>query len=123
MDRKQGARALQYLSKIQDSSPAIELLRAEASESAGLHASALRIVDGLRPAADADPRVGFALGIACARMGLYDCAETAFNGVLAKRPDDFDVLFNPRGGELSITTRAQRVLTSPKLRRRRGHAV
>ena len=34
-DRKQGTRALQYLSKIQDSSPAIELLRAEASESAG----------------------------------------------------------------------------------------
>jgi tetratricopeptide (TPR) repeat protein len=94
VDRKQGTRALQYLSKIQDSSPAIELLRAEASESAGLHARALRIVDGLRPAADADPRVGFALGIACARMGLYDCAETAFNGVLAKRPDDFDVLFN-----------------------------
>jgi tetratricopeptide (TPR) repeat protein len=93
-DRKQGTRALQYLSKIQDSSPAIELLRAEASASAGLHARALRILDGLRPEADADPRVGFALGIACARMGLYDRAEAAFNRVLAKRPDDFDVLFN-----------------------------
>jgi tetratricopeptide (TPR) repeat protein len=93
-DRKQGARALQYLSKIQDSSTAIELLRAEASESAGLHSRALRILDGLRPEADADPRVGFALGIACARMGLYDRAETAFNRVLAKRPNDFEVLFN-----------------------------
>jgi tetratricopeptide (TPR) repeat protein len=93
-DRKQGTKALQYLSKIQDSSPAIELLRAEASESAGLHARAVRIVDGLRPDADADPRVGFALGIACARMGLYDRAEAAFNRVLSKRPDDFDVLFN-----------------------------
>ena len=94
MDGKQGTRALQYLSKIQDSSPAIELLRAEASESAGLHSRALRILDGLRPEADADPRVGFALGIACARMGLYDRAETAFNRVLAKRPNDFEVLFN-----------------------------
>jgi len=93
-DRKQGTRALQYLSKIQDSSPAIELLRAEASESAGLHTRALRILDGLRPEVDAAPRVGFALGIACARMGLYDRAEAAFNEVLAKRPDDFDVLFN-----------------------------
>ena len=93
-DRKQGTRALQYLSKIQDSTPAIELLRAEASESAGLHATAVRILDGLRPEANADPRVGFALGIACARMGLYDRAEVAFNSVLSKRPDDFEVLFN-----------------------------
>ncbi|MCU1273670.1 MAG: repeat-containing protein, partial [Bryobacterales bacterium] len=93
-DRKQGTRALRYLSKIQDSSPAIELLRAEASESAGKHAEALRILDSLRPEVDADERVGFALGIACARMGLYDRAEAAFNSVLAKRPDDFDVLFN-----------------------------
>jgi len=94
IDRKQGIRALEYLSKIQDSSPAIELLRAEASESAGKHAEALRIVDSLRPEANTDPRVGFALGIACARMGLYDRAEAAFNSVLAKRPEDFDVLFN-----------------------------
>lgn len=92
--RKQGTRALQYLSKIRDSTPTTELLRAEASESAGLHARALRILDGLRPAADADPRVGFALGIACARMGLYERAEVALNAVLAKRPDDFEVLFN-----------------------------
>jgi len=93
-DRKQGATALQYLSKIKDSGPAIALLRAEASESAGMHTRALRILDGLRPEADADPRVGFALGIACARMGLYDRAEATLNSVLGKRPDDFDVLFN-----------------------------
>jgi tetratricopeptide (TPR) repeat protein len=93
-DRKQGARALQYLSRVKDSGPAVELLRAEASESAGKHAEALRILDTLLPEAEADARVGFALGIACARMGLYERAEAAFNSVLAKQPDDFNVLFN-----------------------------
>jgi tetratricopeptide (TPR) repeat protein len=69
-------------------------------------------LDDLRPEAEADPRVGFALGIACARMGLYERAETAFNTVLAKRPDDFEVLFNlgRAAARAQHYDRAQRVL-------------
>ena len=83
-------------------------MRAEASESAGKHAEALRIVDSLRAQADADARVGFAMGIACARMGLYERAEAAFNSVLVKHPDNFDVLFNlGRAGRASTALRSR----------------
>jgi tetratricopeptide (TPR) repeat protein len=93
-DRKRGAAALQYLSKVKDTSPAIRLLRAEASQYAGRDAEALSIVEALQQEANSDPRVLFALGITCARLGLYDKAEDAFNRVLATRPNDFNVLFN-----------------------------
>jgi tetratricopeptide (TPR) repeat protein len=94
VERKQGTKALQYLSQVKDSSPAVLLLRAEASQYAGEHASALSILDALRKESKGDPRVLFALGITCARIGLYERAESAFNDLLATRPDDFNILFN-----------------------------
>jgi tetratricopeptide (TPR) repeat protein len=92
--RKQGAIALRYLLNVKDASPAVQLLRAEASQYAGRYAEALSIVNGLQNEANSDPRVLFALGITCARIGLYDKAEEAFNRVLVARPNDFNVLFN-----------------------------
>src|SRR4051794_27173939 len=47
--RKQGAIALGYLSNVKDTSPAVRLLRAEASEYAGRHAEALEILHSLQP--------------------------------------------------------------------------
>ena len=93
-ERKQGAKALQHLSHVGESSPAIELLRAEASQYAGKSAAAGRILDGLEREAGGDARVLFALGISCARMGLYDRAVASFAAVLVKHPDDFDVVFH-----------------------------
>lgn len=93
-ERKQGAAALRHLSNVKDASPAVRLLRAEASHYAGRPADALSIVDTLEQEASSDPRLLFALGITCARIGLYERAETAFNRVLAVRPNDFNVLFN-----------------------------
>jgi Flp pilus assembly protein TadD len=93
-ERKQGGTALQYLSKVQDASPAVRLLHAEALQYAGRPEDALTIVDGLQQEANSDPRVLFALGITCARMSLYDRAEEAFNRLLLARPNDFNLLFN-----------------------------
>jgi Flp pilus assembly protein TadD len=93
-DRKQGARALEYLARVKDSAPAVILLRAEALHWAGKRAAALAILSGMEKDAAQDPRVQFALGVTCARMGLYERAEAAFNAVLATSPDDFELLFN-----------------------------
>src|SRR3981081_715095 len=56
-DRKQGARALEYLARVKDSAPAVSLLRAEALHSAGKQAAALAILNGLVKDAAQDPRV------------------------------------------------------------------
>lgn len=95
IERKQGEIALRFLSNVKESAPAILLLRAEASHYAGRHDEALKIVDALQQNADSDPpRVLFALGLTCARIGLYIKAEDAFNRVLLTRPNDFNVLLN-----------------------------
>ncbi|MBI4877274.1 MAG: tetratricopeptide repeat protein [Acidobacteria bacterium] len=93
-DRKQGAKALQYLARVKDTSPPVLLLRAEASHWAGQRGAALALLDDLEKAAGGDARVLFTMGMACARMGLYDRAEAAFQAVLVKHPSDFSVLFN-----------------------------
>src|SRR5437879_7024521 len=77
VERKQGTRALQYLSQVKDTSPAVRLLRAEAWQYAGKNAAALSILDALEQESKGDPRVLLALGMTCARIGYYDRAETA----------------------------------------------
>jgi tetratricopeptide (TPR) repeat protein len=93
-DRNRGAKALEYLSRVEESSPAVRLLRVEALHSAGRRAEALRGLDALERQAGADARLLFALGAAAARMSLYERAEAAFNRALAARPNDFDVLLH-----------------------------
>ena len=52
---------------------------------AGKRGAALALLDGLEKAANGDVRVLFTMGIACARMGLYDRAEAAFQmGALSR---------------------------------------
>jgi tetratricopeptide (TPR) repeat protein len=92
--RKQGAIALSYLASVKDESPGVRLLRAEASHHAGHHEDTLRILGEVERQAGSDLRVLFALGVTCARVGLYSKAEAAFTRVLAERPDDFNVLLN-----------------------------
>jgi len=93
-EEKQGAKALEYLARIKDAEPMVDLLRAEALHWAGKRAAALTMLQGLETKAHGDPQVLFLLGLTCARIGLYDRAEAAFNTVLVSHPDDFDVLFN-----------------------------
>ena len=93
-ERRQGAKALEYLARVKETGPEVALLRAEAFYYAGRSAAALPILDALEKQAGADARVLYALGLTCARIGLYDRAEIALNAVLAMHPDDFDVLFN-----------------------------
>ncbi len=94
VERKDGARALAYLGHVKESDPAIRLLRAEALYWAGRRPAATAVLDSLAKEAGGDPRVEFALGLTCARLGLYGRAETAFNAVAARYPDQFEVLLN-----------------------------
>lgn len=93
-DQKQGAKALGYLARVKESGPAVSLLRAEALYWSGKRAEALATLDDIERRANSDPRVLFTLGLTCARVGLYDRAETAFNAVLLNHPGNFDALFN-----------------------------
>ena len=93
-DRRQGARALEYLSLVDDSQPATRMLRAEALHWAGKTAAAMAMLDGVQKEAEADPRLEYLYGMTCARIGAYERATAAFNAVLVQHPDDFDVLLN-----------------------------
>jgi len=92
--RKEGGKALEYLSRVDDPSPAVRLLRAEARHWAGDREGALRLLDELQRGDGGDPRVLFALGLAYARLELYDRAEAAFTALLSQLPEDYDVLHN-----------------------------
>ncbi len=103
--RREGARALEYLSRINDSQPETRMLRAEALHWSGKQAEALSAIDGLRGETGGDPRLVFLLG--------------AFNAVLVQHPDDFDVLLNlgRAASRAKHYDRAQRALeVSLKLR-------
>jgi tetratricopeptide (TPR) repeat protein len=118
-DQKQGAKALQYLSHVKESGPAVRLLRAEASHYAGHAAASLNMLDALQRESNSDPRVLFALGLTFARIGMYDRAESAFQSVLVTRPDDYDVLlqFGRAAARAQHYPRAQRALeVAAKLR-------
>ena len=57
----QGARALEYLARVDDPQPAARLLRAEALHWAGNQGAALAMLDGLQKEAGADKRLGLPL--------------------------------------------------------------
>src|SRR5260370_34376214 len=92
--RREGARALEYLSRVNDSQPETRMLRPEALHWSGKQAEALTAIDSLRGETSGDPRLVFLLGLTCARIGAYDRAEAAFNAGLVQHPDDFDGLLN-----------------------------
>jgi len=93
-EQKQGQKALQYLTRVEEPGPPVLLLRAEALHWAGKAAASLTILDNMQKEAQADARLLFLLGLTCARLALYDRAEAAFNSALAQHPGDFDILFN-----------------------------
>ncbi len=94
VEQRRGAEALRHLARVTDSGPAALLLRAEALHWAGKTKAAAEILDTLEKSAGRDPKLLFTLGLTCARIGLYERAEQAFQSVLVSYPGDFDVLFN-----------------------------
>ncbi len=92
--RKEASQALAYLSHVNASDSEAALVRVEALQLAGKRQAALDAIRAFTGTARGDPRLLFALGIACGRIGFYEQAETAFSAVLAKEPEDFDVLYN-----------------------------
>ena len=97
-ERRQGAQALEYLAHVNDNAPATRILRAEAMYWAGKRTAALAALDGVagevRKASEPDALLEYLYGMTCARIGAYDRAVAAFNAVLVRRPDDYEVLFN-----------------------------
>ncbi len=91
VERRQGAKALEHLARVNDRSPAVRILRAEALHWAGRPAEARSVLEAAEREAAGDPRLRFTLGMAWARLGVYDRAEAAFEQVLRQRPADFDV--------------------------------
>ncbi|MFN7993975.1 MAG: tetratricopeptide repeat protein [Bryobacteraceae bacterium] len=92
--QKHGTKALEYLARVKATGPDISLLRAEALLYAGKRAAALQILDTIEKEAGSDQRLQYAVGLTCARAGLYDRAEKTFTALLAVHPDDFDLLYN-----------------------------
>jgi tetratricopeptide (TPR) repeat protein len=92
--RKEGAKALEYLSRIKAQDPDVVLVRAEALVQAGQREAAVAALDSLAKTIGSDPRLLFALGMSYGRIGFYERAEAAFNAVLTHYPDDYDVLYN-----------------------------
>jgi tetratricopeptide (TPR) repeat protein len=93
-EQKQGEKALAYLSKVTEADPTVLLLRAEALHWAGRKTESLSTLDRAAKESSGDPRLLYLLGISCARLALYDRAETAFNDALVLAPGNFDILFN-----------------------------
>ncbi len=93
-EQKQGAKALQYLAKVQETGPMVSLLRAEAMHWAGKTAEVPALLDRIEKQAAGEPRLLFLLGITSARIGLYARAEKAFTAALVRQPGNFDILYN-----------------------------
>ncbi len=93
VDEREGEKALGYLSRVNDPSPAVRLLRAEASHWAGRHREALTMLESLQKEARGDQALLFPVGVTCGRLGLYEQAEAVFSTIVASHPDNFDALF------------------------------
>jgi tetratricopeptide (TPR) repeat protein len=122
VERRDGARALEYLAKVKDAGPQVTLLRAEALYWSGKRSEAGELLEAVERASGGEPRLLYLLGLACGRMGLYGRAESAFQGALARRPGDFDLLLQlgRAAARAEHFERAQRALETA-LKIRPGH--
>jgi len=91
--RKEPAKALEYLDRVAKPDAEIQMARGEALAAMGRRDAAARILAGIGKGTN-DPRILFALGMTQGRAGFYGDAEQAFQRVLERDPGDDDVLFN-----------------------------
>ena len=97
LTRKNGPEALDCLQRLpanQLETPGIAILKLEALYLAGDRAEAGELTTRLSDAARADLALSFSAGLALARAGQFDQAETFFTMALAIAPTDFNVLCN-----------------------------
>ncbi len=94
LERRDGAKALEYLARLEESSATVRLLRAEAAYWAGKRESARAELEALEKEGANDARLLFHIGLAWARLGAYERAEAAFHRVLTRLPAEYPVLYN-----------------------------
>ncbi len=94
VERKDGPAALGYLSRVKERGPVVELVHAETLHWAGEKKEAEAGLAAVHKESKGDARVLFAVGLAAARMELFDRAEAAFSEVATQVPQDLDVLVN-----------------------------
>ena len=92
----QGAKALQYLDRlpVEESSPPIQMLRAQALRSAGREPEGADLLTRIEKQAAGDARLSFSLGMVYADWKRYEAAERAFSQALEIAPTNFDILYN-----------------------------
>jgi tetratricopeptide (TPR) repeat protein len=111
---KQGAPALEYLDRLPpeaQTSPSVEILRAQALKLTGQDKAATNLLGEVESKSGSDPSVAFSVGVTFANWQRYTEAENAFNRALDADPTNFDILYNlglaaQHAGDL---TRAQEV--------------
>jgi tetratricopeptide (TPR) repeat protein len=92
-EQHEPAKALEYLDRVVHPDVEIQIARAQALAETGKRENGVRILHETGRNAK-DPRILYALGMACVRTGLYADAEQMFQRVLESDPGDSDVLFN-----------------------------
>jgi tetratricopeptide (TPR) repeat protein len=92
VDRRQGTKAIEYLSHLPDSDPWVRTVRAEALYWTGKPTLAASVLEGVQKDIGPDSQLLFLFGHACTQIGLYEPAETAFNALLVQNPANFDAL-------------------------------
>jgi tetratricopeptide (TPR) repeat protein len=85
---------LEQLSKGEQATPAILLLRAQALALAGKPSAAESLLLDALKQSGADPRIAFSAGMILADWKRYASAEEAFSKALGSDPTDLDVLYN-----------------------------
>ena len=93
VERRQGAKALEFLARVKQADPQLLLLRAEALHWAGRNSEALAALETAERQSEGDPRLLYLLGLACGRLGDYERAERAFQRALSQAPGEFEILF------------------------------
>ena len=97
LERRDGREALRCLDQLpaaQREAPALAVLRMEALYLAGQSTEGDAVAARLSAAAPADGKLSYSAGMAMARTGRYDQAESFLSFALAASPGSFPVLYN-----------------------------
>jgi tetratricopeptide (TPR) repeat protein len=97
LERKAPAEALKYLDRLPANpaeDPEVSIVRMQADYAAGRNADGDVLLARLSRAAEINPHLDFALGVALSGAGKYDKAEGFFESAVKAAPTDFQALYD-----------------------------